>query len=86
MFGLTSQIRRACISVASNIAEGTSRMTSKDQAHFSSIAFSSLMETLNQLIIANDLQYLTDENLLELRLKINAIAIRLNGLRKKQTG
>jgi four helix bundle protein len=85
MYGLTSQIRRACISVASNIAEGTSRMTGKDQAHFSSMAFSSLMETLNQLIIANDLEYLDNENLLELRTKINAISIRLIALRKSQT-
>ena len=86
LYGLTSQIRRASLSVASNIAEGTSRMSDRDQAHFSAIAFSSLMETLNQLIIANDLEYLDSENLLELRTKINAIAIRLNALRKAQMG
>ena len=69
---------------SSNIAEGTSRASGKDKAHFSVIAFSSLMETLNQLIIANDLGYLSSEELMELRVKINEIANKLNALRKAQ--
>lgn len=60
-FGLTSQMRRAGISIASNIAEGTSRKTAKDQAHFSTISYSSTIELLNDLIIANDLKLLSDE-------------------------
>ncbi len=56
-YGLTQQIRRAAISIASNLAEGTSRQTPKENANFTQIAFSSLMELLNQLIIANDLEY-----------------------------
>lgn len=60
-FGMISQMRRAAISVASNIAEGTSRVTKKDQAHFSVIAYSSTIELLNDLIIARELAFLTDE-------------------------
>jgi len=53
-FGLTNQLRRASISVASNLAEGTSRNTNKDMAHFTMLSFSSLMEVLNQIIIAHE--------------------------------
>ena len=60
-FGLVSQMRKAAISVASNIAEGTSRKTAKDQAHFSTIAYGSAIELLNQLIITNDLNYLSNQ-------------------------
>lgn len=54
-FGLTNQMRRCAVSVASNLAEGTSRMTKKDKAHFTTISFSSLMELLNQTIISKEL-------------------------------
>jgi four helix bundle protein len=64
-FGLMLQIRRASISVVSNIAEGSARISPKDQAHFSQIAYSSLMEVLNQLIIANDLNFISNEVLEE---------------------
>ena len=51
-FGLINQLRRASVSIASNLAEGTSRNTNKDKAHFTTLAFSSLMEVLNQIIIS----------------------------------
>lgn len=74
------QLRRAIISVCSNIAEGSSRKSKKDQSHFYIIAFSSLMETLNQLIISNDLNYLEDNILFELRNDIHTVSLMLNRL------
>jgi len=79
-FGLTSQLRRAIISVCSNIAEGSSRKSKKDQAHFYNIAFSSLMETLNQLIISSDLEYLEKQMLDDLRKDVQTISLMLNRL------
>ena len=77
---MTGQLRRAIISVCSNIAEGSSRKSKKDQVHFYNMAFSSLMESLNQLIISNDLEYLDDQSLTELRKEIHPISLMLNGL------
>jgi len=84
MYGISSQLRRAALSVSSNIAEGSSRFSEKDRAHFSVIAFSSLMEVLNQLIIATDLEYLSEVRLNEFRNKISEIGNKLNALRKSQ--
>lgn len=81
-FGLTSQIRRAAISICSNIAEGTSRITNKDKAHFLSISFSSTMEVLNQLILAYELKYISEEEYLICRKRIESITNKLNSLRK----
>ena len=58
-YALCDQLRRAVISVPSNIAEGSGRQSEKDQAHFYTIAYGSLMETLSQLDVACDLGYLT---------------------------
>lgn len=58
-FGLVSQMRRASISIASNIAEGSSRKSMSDQAHFSTIAYSSTIELLNQLILVNELNFIS---------------------------
>ena len=81
-FGIVSQLRRAVISVCSNIAEGSSRKSKKDQAHFYNVAFSSLMETLNQLIISNDLEYLDSKTLMEFRSEVHLISLMLNNLTK----
>jgi len=83
-FGLTNQIRRAIVSVSSNIAEGTSRTSYKDQAHFSQIAYSSLMEVLSQLIVSYDLNYINRERLERVRLKIDNLAPRISSLRNSQ--
>jgi four helix bundle protein len=64
-FGLVSQLRRACVSIASNIAEGSSRNSNKELAHFLSIAIGSSYEVETQLIIANKLEYINDEKLNE---------------------
>ena len=83
-FGLTSQIRRATISISSNLAEGSARKTAKDQAHFTTISYGSLMELLNQLIISSDLEYVTIEELKLIRPSIEEIGNKLNSLRNSQ--
>lgn len=81
-FGLVSQMRRAAVSVCSNIAEGTSRTSTKDQAHFYQISYSSLMELLNQCIISNDLNYISEGTLIDIREKVEKTSNMLNSLRK----
>jgi four helix bundle protein len=73
-FGITNQMRRAAVSVCSNIAEGSSRTSAKDQAHFYQLSYSSLMELMNQTIIANDLGSLTNEEEKKYRLKVEKTA------------
>ena len=62
LFGLTSQIRRAISSVPTNIAEGCGRATNKDFAHFLQISIGSACEVEYQLLLAHDLNYITDED------------------------
>ena len=83
-FGLTSQIKRAAVSVSSNLAEGTSRTSSKDRAHFTTIAYSSLMEVLNQLIIAYELKFIDEKTYIQTREIIEKISNKLNSLRNSQ--
>ena len=57
VFGLTSQIRRAAVSVTSNIAEGFGRQSYKDKNNFYQMAFGSIIEVRNQLLISRDVGY-----------------------------
>jgi four helix bundle protein len=83
-FGLISQMRRASISIASNIAEGSARRTSKDQAHFSTVAYSSTIELLNDLIISSDLGYLATDHYLAGREMIEKQTLLISTLRNAQ--
>ena len=83
-FGLTSQLRRASVSVCSNIAEGSARKTNKDKAHFTVIAFSSAVEVLNQIILAYELEFISKDDFIVLREKIESITNKLNALRNHQ--
>jgi len=85
IYGISSQIKRSANSVNSNIAEGSARASKKDQARFYTMAFSSLIETLNHIIIASELDYVTQEEYNNLRKKITAIAYKLNALKKSIT-
>lgn len=76
IYGLTSQIRRAVVSVSSNLAEGSTRKSLKDQARFTEIAFGSLLETLNQLMLANKLGYISEDDLNSIRDEIEKISNR----------
>ena len=81
-FDLGSQMRRACISIASNVAEGSARVSKKDQANFYNIAFSSCIELLNQFIISTDLGFCTAQQFEEIKIKIDIVCKLINGLRK----
>lgn len=83
-FGLVSQIRRSSISIASNLAEGTSRITNRDKAHFTKLAYSSSMELMNQLILSKELGFLSQDKYIDLRSSISKISNMLNALRKAQ--
>lgn len=83
-FGLTSQLRRAAVSISSNIAEGNSRFSHKDKSHFTEIAYTSLMEVVNQLIIATDLNYINEDTLSKVKKLIELISRKLSGLYKYQ--
>jgi four helix bundle protein len=83
-FGLINQLRRASVSIASNLAEGTSRITNKDKAHFTTLAFSSLMEVLNQIIVSNELGFIKVNDYQNIRTEIEKISNKLNALRKSQ--
>ncbi|MBR5577218.1 MAG: four helix bundle protein [Bacteroidaceae bacterium] len=63
-YALCDQLRRAAISIPSNIAEGMGRMSVKEQIHFIEIAFGSLNETMCQLELAYELNYISQEDLL----------------------
>jgi four helix bundle protein len=84
LFGMTNQIRRSAISVSSNIAEGSGRPSRKDQAHFTTMAYSSLLELTNQLILSSDLAFITKNELKNIRVQINHISSQLNLLRNYQ--
>ena len=83
-FGMVSQMRRAAISIASNLAEGSSRKTAKDKNHFSTIAYSSTVELLNDIIIANGLNFLTETLYKEGREKIEYQTFLIAKLRATQ--
>lgn len=84
-FGLTSQLRRASVSICSNIAEGSARNTYKDKAHFTTMAFSSAIEVINQLILSFEMNFISEEVYSKLRLELESITNKLNGLRNYQT-
>ncbi len=81
-FGLTSQIRRAAVSIPSNIAEGAARTSDKDMLRFIDIALGSLAELDTQLVIADRLNYLQNTNLFE---QISRVTALVSGVKKYLT-
>ena len=80
-YALGDQIRRSITSVASNIAEGSGRDSAKEKTHFCVIAFGSLMEAFSQLQIAQDLNYISENEVERLRPQFEEIAKMLSGLK-----
>jgi len=80
IYGLTSQLRRAVVSVASNIAEGQGRLTKGEFGHFLGQARGSLFELETQLSIAVDLRYLAEDDFKRLKEQSSEVRKVLNGL------
>lgn len=84
-FAICDQLRRAAVSVPSNIAEGMGRMAIKERLHFLEISYASIMEVLCQLDISQSIGYISEEELTE----TESIAIELtrimSGLRRSLT-
>ena len=81
-YGLTSQIRRAAVSVSSNIAEGSVRWSQKEKARFYEIAYGSLIEVLNQSILSIDLEFLEEQQLKSIRTEIETLSRMISALYK----
>ena len=91
LYGLVSQMRRAAVSVPSNIAEGKGRLTDRDRAHFYSQARGSLLELETQILIAQRLEYMFEaraksliETAAELGRMLNALIERIRPTRAKR--
>lgn len=81
-YAMCDQLRRASVSITSNIAEGTNRFSVKDKAHFMEVAYGSLMEVSSQFEVAEDLGYITAEDQLSMDKLIEEEARLLSGLKK----
>ena len=81
-YALADQLRRAVISVPSNVVEGMNRISDKEKSHFLEIAYASLMEVYCQIDIATDLGYINIERNKELVQQINIVAKLISGLRR----
>jgi len=82
-YALCDQIRRAAISITSNIAEGMSRYSDKEKVHFLEIAYASMKEVESQLDISVDLEYITKEQFVPIMEMINTVGRQLSVLRSK---
>jgi len=81
-YGLTGQMRRAAISISSNIAEGFGRRTSKDKNSFYTNSLTSLTELQNQLIISKDIGYIRKESFQKIAEQTVTVHKLINGLIK----
>jgi len=79
IYGMTSQLRRAVVSISSNIAEGCGRRTSKDFVCFLHNAMGSIREVESQLIFAEGLGYLDGDELKYLTVELDKLGRMLNG-------
>ncbi|MBO4729977.1 MAG: four helix bundle protein [Bacteroidaceae bacterium] len=80
-YALGDQIRRAAISISSNLAEGSARSSYREKIHFIEISYGSLMEVYSQLQLGVDLNYIEQETFLSIREDIINIAKMMSGLK-----
>ena len=85
-FALTDQMRRATISITSNIAEGFSRGSSKDKAHFYAMAKGSLTEIYSQILVSKDLKYISENESVMVLEKISECIRLISGLMTSSPG
>lgn len=83
-YALCDQLRRAVISVPSNVAEGLGRYSVKEQVHFFEIAYGSLREVDCQIDVACDLEYITKAEMEEVSELISHVSALISGLRAKR--
>ncbi len=83
-FILTNQINRSSSSISANLAEGSGRSSNLDQAHFTNMSFSSGLETIDHLNTALDMNYISEDSYLKLRINLDSILHKLNSLYKYQ--
>ena len=81
-YAMCDQLRRASVSITSNIAEGINRYSVKDKSHFIEMSYGSLMEVSSQFEIAEELNYITSEDRLSMDQLIEEVARLLSGLQK----
>ena len=79
-FALCDQLRRAAVSITSNIAEGMTRYSNKDKTHFLEISFGSLMEVMSQFEVAYDEKYINEDDFNNMETLIAETARVLSGL------
>ncbi len=82
IFGLISQLKRAALSISSNIAEGSGSTTSKDFAHYLDISIKSITETVSQLLFAVEMGYLTREEIDPLYEDAQVLIKKIQGFKK----
>jgi four helix bundle protein len=81
-FGLTNQMRRAAVSISSNIAEGTSRMSQTEFVRFIEIATGSVFEVISQAFVGRRQGFLNEENFRVMYAVVEEVGRMLSGLRK----
>ncbi|MBK6564159.1 MAG: four helix bundle protein [Saprospiraceae bacterium] len=82
-FGITNQLRRAAVSIPTNIAEGVNKTSEKERSRYLQIAYGSSMEVISLLLISNELNYIYSENLEKYRIIINEISNKINAYNRK---
>ena len=80
-YAMCDQLRRAAISITSNIAEGSGRVSNKEKFHFLEFSYGSLMEVLSQMDVACDLEYITTEDFNNIEVLVENVGRPLSGLK-----